>query len=152
VFTVICYPYHDNIEGSVPHIMITPAYLLRNTEVFYLVFLDKFLPRAWVLTLCHSKNTWDNSSWILKKSHLRSKTHSLCSSVLAGTWWLPRRKKAGSLGSFAASQRGYDTAVLHDPDTEASLLPTSSDPSLSCIHRSLDTRWIFVFSHHDHKF
>lgn len=57
---VICYPYRDNTEGSVPHIMITPAYLFRNTEVFHLEFLYKFLPRACVLTLRHSKNMWDH--------------------------------------------------------------------------------------------
>lgn len=129
VFTVICYPYHDNTEGSVPHIMISPAYLLRNTEVFHLVFLDKFLPGACVLTLYHSKNTRDRSSWISKKSSLRSKTHNPCSSVLAATWWLPRRKQAGTLRSFAASQRGYYTAVLQDPDTEALSPPASPNPS-----------------------
>lgn len=153
VFTVICYPYHDNTEGSVPCIMITPAYLLRNSQVFHL-FVPEHIP---VHRLCTYAVPLQKHVWLewphLKKLPLRLKAHSLCSAVLAGAWWLPRRKQRNSLRSFAASQRGHYTAVLQGSDTKGSLLPPYQiSLSLSCIHTTLSTWQIFDFSRHEHKF
>lgn len=142
VFTVICYPYCDNTEGSVPHVMITPAYLLRNTEGFHL-FVPGHIPMQTVYLQYHSKNVW--LEWLdLKTSPLRPKAHSPNSAVLAGSWWLPRRKQRKSLRSFASSQRGHYTAVLQGSDTAGSLHTPSQIPlSPAFTQASIHDRYLF---------
>lgn len=128
VFTVVCYPYHDNTKGSVPHVMITPAYLLRNTEIFHLL-VSGHIPVQRLCTYTVPQQNRVRLEWLhLKKPPLRLKAHSLCSAVLAGAWWLPRRKQRNSLRSFAASQKGHYTAALQGSDTESSLLPPYQVP------------------------
>lgn len=63
------------------------------------------------------------------------------------------QQKAGRLIKEICS---FSERVLHGCPTgpwHRCLSPsTFPNPSLSWIHTSLDTRWIFVFSHHDNKF
>lgn len=84
VFTVVCYPYHDNTEGSVPHVMITPAYLLRNTEIFHLLVSGHIPVQRLCTYTVPQQNRVRLERLHLKKTSLRLKAHSLCSAVLAG--------------------------------------------------------------------
>lgn len=63
------------------------------------------------------------------------------------------QEKAGRLiKEFCSFSEGISHSCPTGPGHRGLSPPTSPNASLSRIHTSLDTRWIFVFLHQDHKF
>lgn len=152
VFTVICYPYHDNTEGSVPHIMITPTYLLRNIEVFHL-FVPGHIPGQGLCTYTvpQWKHVW--LEWLDWKKITPQTQGTQPVFCCLGRDLMAAQEKAEK---FIKEICSFLEGTLYSCATglwHRSLFPpTFPNPSLSCIHTSLNTWQIFVFSCHEHKF